>query len=264
MFAEADAFLEAIFAAPDDDTPRLVYADWLEEHGHPAYAQLIRLQCEAAHRRLWSDEANRLWEEIGRVWPRVSEAFSFGRDDWYALWPPPLTLIDAIHFHRGFLRSNQISVRYEQLARNWSTWWPWFPTPNCTLAPHENWEAAAAECRTLSRVRRLHLFGWMSYNKTKRAQVPRTFLASPLLANLRELDLSDHVLDIVSDWGIKVLTAPGILPAVRSLRVRVGDIPRFSGMTGDPIPCTAAQPGSPLAQLEARFGKVIVVPAGEW
>ena len=38
--SDADAFLDAIFAQPDDDTPRLVYADWLEEHGHADYASL--------------------------------------------------------------------------------------------------------------------------------------------------------------------------------------------------------------------------------
>jgi uncharacterized protein (TIGR02996 family) len=26
------AFLQAIMAAPDDDAPRLIYADWLDEH----------------------------------------------------------------------------------------------------------------------------------------------------------------------------------------------------------------------------------------
>jgi uncharacterized protein (TIGR02996 family) len=30
------AFLRAIHEAPEDDTPRLVDADWLEEHGGPA------------------------------------------------------------------------------------------------------------------------------------------------------------------------------------------------------------------------------------
>ncbi len=50
MTAE-DAFLAAIRAAPDDDTPRLVFADWLEEHGDAAAsgrAELIRVQCELA------------------------------------------------------------------------------------------------------------------------------------------------------------------------------------------------------------------------
>jgi uncharacterized protein (TIGR02996 family) len=30
-----DALLQAVLASPDDDTPRLVYADWLEERGDP-------------------------------------------------------------------------------------------------------------------------------------------------------------------------------------------------------------------------------------
>lgn len=44
--ADHEAFLRAIFDAPADDTPRLVYADFLEEHGAPDRAELIRVQCE--------------------------------------------------------------------------------------------------------------------------------------------------------------------------------------------------------------------------
>jgi uncharacterized protein (TIGR02996 family) len=39
-----DAFLAAIIAAPTDDLPRLVYADYLDEHGDPARAEFIRVQ----------------------------------------------------------------------------------------------------------------------------------------------------------------------------------------------------------------------------
>jgi uncharacterized protein (TIGR02996 family) len=46
-----DAFLQAILDAPDDDTPRLVYADWLDEHGDPERAEFIRVQCELARLR---------------------------------------------------------------------------------------------------------------------------------------------------------------------------------------------------------------------
>ena len=42
---ERDAFLKAILADPDDDTPRLVYADWLTEHGEESRAEFIRLTC---------------------------------------------------------------------------------------------------------------------------------------------------------------------------------------------------------------------------
>lgn len=47
---DREPFLKAIFAAPDDDLPRLVFADYLEEHGDPDWAELIRVQCEYARR----------------------------------------------------------------------------------------------------------------------------------------------------------------------------------------------------------------------
>jgi uncharacterized protein (TIGR02996 family) len=36
------AFLRAICTAPSDDAPRLAFADWLDEHGDAARAELIR------------------------------------------------------------------------------------------------------------------------------------------------------------------------------------------------------------------------------
>ncbi len=104
MHPEADAFLDAIVDNPDDDTPRLVYADWLQEHGQENYAQFIRLQCAAAREKPWSDEANRLWEEIGRVWTKLDQEWlPATRDE--ALWYTNQEgLLDAVHFERGFFR----------------------------------------------------------------------------------------------------------------------------------------------------------------
>src|SRR5581483_12084459 len=45
---DRDAFLAAVVARPDDDLPRLIFADWLDEHGEPERAEVIRLQCAAA------------------------------------------------------------------------------------------------------------------------------------------------------------------------------------------------------------------------
>jgi uncharacterized protein (TIGR02996 family) len=42
---EHDAFLQTIIESPDDDALRLVFADWLDEHGEAERAELIRLQC---------------------------------------------------------------------------------------------------------------------------------------------------------------------------------------------------------------------------
>jgi uncharacterized protein (TIGR02996 family) len=43
-----EAFLQDILAHPEDDTPRLIFADWLADHGDPERGELIRLQCERA------------------------------------------------------------------------------------------------------------------------------------------------------------------------------------------------------------------------
>jgi uncharacterized protein (TIGR02996 family) len=45
---EQRAFWAAIREAPEDDAPRLVYADWLEDHGDPERAEFIRVQCALA------------------------------------------------------------------------------------------------------------------------------------------------------------------------------------------------------------------------
>lgn len=46
LLAQHEAFLRAIFDAPDDDTPRLVYADFLQENSEEDRAEFIRIQCE--------------------------------------------------------------------------------------------------------------------------------------------------------------------------------------------------------------------------
>jgi len=55
LLAEHEGFLRAIFDAPDQDTPRLVYADFLEENGDADRAALIRDQVERARLRRSSE-----------------------------------------------------------------------------------------------------------------------------------------------------------------------------------------------------------------
>jgi uncharacterized protein (TIGR02996 family) len=42
--SERDAFLRAIAADPTDDTVRLAFADWLDEHDEAKRAEFIRVQ----------------------------------------------------------------------------------------------------------------------------------------------------------------------------------------------------------------------------
>ncbi len=55
-------FLEAICENPDDDVPRLVYADWLEERGDPR-GEFIRIQCVLAN---MPDDDERRWSLLAR------------------------------------------------------------------------------------------------------------------------------------------------------------------------------------------------------
>jgi uncharacterized protein (TIGR02996 family) len=48
---DRDALLAAVAARPADDTPRLVFADWLDDTGQPDRAAFVRAQCAAARAR---------------------------------------------------------------------------------------------------------------------------------------------------------------------------------------------------------------------
>jgi uncharacterized protein (TIGR02996 family) len=72
---------EALFAAvcerPWDDSVRLIYADWLEEHGHPERAGFIRFQIETheQERDAQDWEKDREFETFVRLWEKELPAF---------------------------------------------------------------------------------------------------------------------------------------------------------------------------------------------
>src|ERR1041384_7352861 len=45
--------LRSILASPEDDTPRLIAADWLDDHGAAERAEFIRVQCALAVLSEW-------------------------------------------------------------------------------------------------------------------------------------------------------------------------------------------------------------------
>ena len=63
---DRESFLRAIYSTPDDDLPRLVFADYLQESGEETWAEFIRLQCElATHQEMDSDRRH---EMVNRTW----------------------------------------------------------------------------------------------------------------------------------------------------------------------------------------------------
>jgi uncharacterized protein (TIGR02996 family) len=88
--------LAAIAAAPDDEAPHKVYADWLDEHDRPE---------EADWHRLWTPAAAR----AARKW---FQTFAAEHSDELGEGGPPYTAKDMIQYGRDFLRDGSYHVQY--------------------------------------------------------------------------------------------------------------------------------------------------------
>jgi internalin A len=88
-----DAFLQAIVESPEDDTPRLMYADWLTERGD-VRGDFIRVQCELA--RLEPDHPG--YDRLREQEQELLEAHS-GR--WRSQWLGPIAARATVLFVRG-------------------------------------------------------------------------------------------------------------------------------------------------------------------
>jgi uncharacterized protein (TIGR02996 family) len=84
MSSQQSGLLSAICDNPEDDTPRLLLADWLEEHGGAAgaaRAEFIRAQIELAS----LDPEDARFATLGE---RSSELEEANRDHWRGELPP--------------------------------------------------------------------------------------------------------------------------------------------------------------------------------
>jgi uncharacterized protein (TIGR02996 family) len=95
-----EAFLRSIIEAPDDDTPRLIYADWLDDNDDPDRAEFIRVQCSLAglaagdpRQPGLADREQELLRQHGWAW---AEDFS--------------SLISAWTYRRGFIEVVQMHL----------------------------------------------------------------------------------------------------------------------------------------------------------
>jgi uncharacterized protein (TIGR02996 family) len=62
------ALLEEARLAPHDDSPRLVLADWLEDHGDADRAELLRLQCRHSRQTAAQERCRALLDKHGGAW----------------------------------------------------------------------------------------------------------------------------------------------------------------------------------------------------
>jgi uncharacterized protein (TIGR02996 family) len=91
---EDKGLYQTILDNPDDDTPRLVYADWLEEHGDSLQAQFIRADCELARLPRRDPRRDEAWKRQHALWLQYEPTWRKALPDW--------TWYLRIQLRRGF------------------------------------------------------------------------------------------------------------------------------------------------------------------
>jgi uncharacterized protein (TIGR02996 family) len=198
-----EVFLHDILAQPDEDAPRLIYADWLEDNGDPDRAEFIRAQCTEARlsegdprRTELTLVANQLLTKNWNTWLSGLRALlrdrpygSHGGEGWVmGPWTP-----EAVRkFTRGFVEACTLdAVKFVQQ-----------PDRLFALAP----------------VRHLRLWG--------AGRVPAALPRVSQLAFLETLDFIDYYLDPVTAHGARLLAESPYLGGLKALhlyRNNIGD-----------------------------------------
>ncbi len=214
----ADAFLRDILAHPDDDAPRLIFADWLEEQGDAnsvARAEFIRVQCALADGSVPQQRR----EELQRRKREILEEYNYE-------WARPLRrLVRSWKYHRGFIDEvvmspNLFFAHADRLFRlspiQHLHLWP-RQTSIVTRTLVESVRIAElAENQHLDRLRSLDL-GW---NRLESRDLC-ALIVSHHLTNLTTLDLSHN---LIGNGGIRALAASPLMGRLQHLSLRSNDI----------------------------------------
>lgn len=189
-------FLSEILANPSDDTPRLVYSDWLTEQDDP-YGEFIRLQIEreslptgsSAAKRMRSREL-KLQKEHGMYWAGGIPS-----------------RVERFEFRRGFV--GWIRLGMQRFIQNIETLTREAPIEEVELRAGANRIRKLAECPQLAQLRSITLKKCRMNEASLRA-----FAGSPHLSQLRHLQLYRSN---VTDSGCEGLASSASLQNLRSL-----------------------------------------------
>jgi carbon storage regulator CsrA len=94
------AFLQSILESPDDESIRLIFADWLEDRDDPR-GEFIRLQCRLAKLSAYHEESADLQQ-------RECELLSEHGEQWRAYLP---AVLRSSPLRRGFVESVEMTAR---------------------------------------------------------------------------------------------------------------------------------------------------------
>lgn len=129
------ALLAAILAHPDEDTPRLMFADWLQENGQPERAEFIRIQCAPDADEAAEGRAAELEERNRAKWLTGLPQFPEARWEFRRGFPEYLDVPGELFLERydAFTRAPWLrflslyrldnSLVRDFASRPWNPWW---------------------------------------------------------------------------------------------------------------------------------------------
>ena len=218
---EERSLLDAVQNAPDDDGPRLVYADWFDDRGDPR-GRFIRLQLALARLSEYEPRRTMLFEEERQLLARHESE-----------WTIPLRgLASGIVFRRGFV--DEVNVTARQFLARSETVFESAPIRHLHLLDvGQNLSAVLAspllsrlsglsfyaqylcgvgrlvDAKTLSRLSHLYL----GRNRLTDDDV-RLLATAPLAESIEELDLHENE---ITDIGAERLAEKGTFPKLTKL-----------------------------------------------
>jgi uncharacterized protein (TIGR02996 family) len=173
-----DMFLREIIADPENDAPRLIYADWLEENNEHARADFIRTECAIEQFEPFSPQRMELSDH-------ASDLLTNHRAGWQSAIPTWAQLTDQTYgncFRRGF--PHRVSGQPADFLQTADELFAAAPIREAQLGLIEDNGRALADCPYVARLWNLSL----SFSE---AQLDlEVLLSSPYISSLRGLQVS--------------------------------------------------------------------------
>ena len=290
---DGDALLAAICAHPAEDTPRLEYADWLQENGRDERAEFIRVQCERARlpepdelcigsvtpAASWQEErlrTCRACSNLGALCPyhelekRERELLYTSEDahqdrlriDWLKDMLP--SAIESWQWDRGFIRRIWVKAdHWLSFAELWRTILPLEHVSIVMFRPREHTQE-----KTHGRKRSCRLRGRLKWRRIPLAEAGNGDYARLFAAEWRGIsfDLHPFVQELPAkvamrgDGAISLTRSFVVYPSVTTPLFETPGLPKL----GTPHPSDPAQvaQGMETERLTADGWRVVVTYGG--
>jgi uncharacterized protein (TIGR02996 family) len=218
-----EEYREWIIREPENDSARLIYADWLDEQRNPR-GEFIRVQIALS--RLASDDPRR--KELESI-----EQSLLGKYE--KIWAQPLKgIVSGVEFRRGFVETVILDAR--QFVRRAQELFRLEPILGLRLLECADWIEEVAQCQELECIREVtifaqHLGATITSSLGNSTHLPKlnklslvrnnlgpagaeALARSSIRIQLRDLDLSENW---IGDDGIRALGQPDALPQLENL-----------------------------------------------